>query len=418
MVARINTSKSISKALNYNEQKVKSGKAELLTASGFIKDADQLNLYDKIAHFERHISLNERATTNTLHLSLNFDPADKLTNEKMKEIAETYMERIGFGNQPYLVYRHQDAGHPHLHIVSTNIEKDGKRISIHNLGKGLSEKARKSIEIDFNLIKASDKKVASSTKLLPVNTQRVQYGKSVTKQAISNVLASVINQYKYTSLSQLNAVLKLYNVKADRGSEDSRMYKKKGLTYRVLDEAGRPIGTPIKASAFHMKPTLPYLEKMFIQNEALKSPHLKRIKTSIDWILKSPAKGMDAFVSALEKEQISAVLWKGKADVLYGITYIDHKTKSVFNGNELGKEYSAKVISEKCHPERMIKPIQEGILIQQPSLLKQAKKDPIVAHPKHTEGKSLLPPLAAGLIMDPIPYQFKNKKKKKKRIAI
>ena len=418
MVARINTSKSISKALNYNEQKVQSGKAELLTASGFIKDADQLNFYDKTAHFERHISLNDRAITNTLHLSLNFDPADKLTNEKMKEIAEIYMERIGFGNQPYLVYRHQDAGHPHLHIVSTNIEKDGKRISMHNLGKDLSEKARKSIEIDFNLNKATDKKVALSTKILPVNIQRVQYGKSATKQAISNVLASVINQYKYTSLSQLNAVLKLYNVKADRGSEDSRMYQKKGLTYRVLNEAGRPIGTPIKASAFHMKSTLPYLEKMFIQNETLKSPHVKRVKTSIDWILKSPAKGMDAFVLALEKEQISAVLWKGKADVLYGITYIDHKTKSVFNGSELGKEYSAKAVMEKCNPERIIQPIQEGILKQQTSLPNQAKKESIDAHSKHTEGKSLILLHAVGPIIDPIPYQFKNKKKKKRRIII
>ena len=418
MVARINTSKSISKALNYNEQKVQSGTAELLLASGFIKDADQLNFYDKTAHFERHISLNERAITNTLHLSLNFDPADRLTNEKMKEISESYMEKIGFGNQPYLVYSHQDAGHPHLHIVSTNIEKDGKRISMHNLGKGLSEKARKSIEIEFNLTRASDKKIALSTKLLPVNTQRVQYGKSATKQAISNVLVSVINQYKYTSLSQLNAVLKLYNVKADRGSEDSKMYQKKGLTYRVLDESGRPIGTPIKASAFHMKPTLPYLEKMFIQNELLKSPHVKRVKTSIDWILKSPAKGMDAFVSALEKEQISAVLWKGKADVLYGITYIDHKTKSMFNGSELGKEYSAKAIMEKCHPERIIKPIQEGILKQQTPLPNQAKKESIDAHSKHSEGKSQLSLHPVTPIIDPIPYQLKNKKKKKKRIAI
>ena len=196
------------------------------------------------------------------------------------------------------------------------------------------------------------------------------------------------------------------------------MYQKKGLTYRVLDEAGRPIGTPIKASAFHMKPTLPHLEKMFIQNETLKSSHLKRVKTSIDWILKSPPKGMDAFVLALEKEQISAVLWKGKADVLYGITYIDHKTKSVFNGSELGKEYSAKAIMEKCHPERIILPIQEGILKQQNSLLKQAKKEFIDAHPKNTVGMSLLSLHADAPIIDPIPYQFKNKKKKKRRITM
>src|SRR4051812_21818415 len=151
MVARINTGKSISKALNYNEQKVQQGKAEILAAIGFIKDADKMNFYDKINQFERHISLNERATTNTLHVSLNFDPSEKLSNEKMTEIAETYMQKIGFANQPFLVYRHHDAGHPHIHIVSTNIERDGNRISMHNLGRNQSEKARKEIEVDFGL---------------------------------------------------------------------------------------------------------------------------------------------------------------------------------------------------------------------------------------------------------------------------
>ena len=418
MVARINTSKSISKALNYNEQKVLLGKAELLSASGFIKDADKLNFYDKIAHFERHISLNERATTNTLHLSLNFDPSDKLTNEKMKDIAETYMDKIGFGNQPYLIYRHQDAGHPHLHIVSTNIEKDGKRISMHNLGKDLSEKARKSIEIDFNLVKASDKNIRLDTRLLPVNAQKVNYGKSETKQAISIVLAAITNSYKYTSLSQLNAVLKLYNVKADRGSEDSRMYKKKGLTFRVLDEAGRPIGTPIKASVFYMKPTLPYLEKMFIQNETLKSTHLKKVQTSICWILKSPPSGMEAFIKALEKEQISTVLWKGKAGDVYGITYIDHKTKCVFNGSELGKEYSAKVIMEKCQPDLTLNPIQPNILKQPAHLPKQLNIESMDLTPKQTGVTSLMPVHSSVPIIDSIPYQFKKRKKKKKRIAI
>ena len=90
----------------------------------------------------------------------------------------------------------------------------------------------------------------------------------------------------------------------------------------------------------------------------------------------------------------------------------------MFNGSELGKEYSAKAIMEKCHPERIIQLIQEGILKQQTSLPNQAKKESIDAHSKHTEGKSLIPLHAVAPIIDPIPYQFKNKKKKKKRIGI
>ena len=54
--------------------------------------------------------------------------ADKLSKEKLKEIANEYMQKIGFGEQPYLLYQHHDAGHPHIHIVTTNIKADGKRI--------------------------------------------------------------------------------------------------------------------------------------------------------------------------------------------------------------------------------------------------------------------------------------------------
>src|SRR5450432_3581547 len=101
MVARINTSKSISKALNYNEQKLKKGTAEMIYASGFIKSTAKLNFFDKIRQFERFISLNEKTTTNTLHISLNFDPKDSISKENLIAISVKYMEAIGFGNQPY-----------------------------------------------------------------------------------------------------------------------------------------------------------------------------------------------------------------------------------------------------------------------------------------------------------------------------
>ena len=68
------------------------------------------------------------------------------------------MDKISFGEQPFLVYNHTDAGHPHIHIATINIKPDGNRIDIHNIGRNQSEQARKEIEIEFNLIKASKRK--------------------------------------------------------------------------------------------------------------------------------------------------------------------------------------------------------------------------------------------------------------------
>src|SRR5665213_912496 len=186
----------------------------------------------------KQAELNERTTVNCVHISLNFDPSEQFVDDKLKEIAAVYMQKIGFGEQPYLLYRHDDAGHPHMHIVTTNIKENGRRIELHNLGKIQSEKARKEIELAYGLLKPEDSKQRQAYELNPINVQKVQYGKSATKRAIANVLNKILKEYKFTSLPELNAVLQQYNIAADRGSSNSRIYQNHGLTYRILDANG------------------------------------------------------------------------------------------------------------------------------------------------------------------------------------
>jgi hypothetical protein len=347
MVARINTGKNIAKALNYNEQKVQAGKAELISASGFLKEPEEMNFYQKMWHYERLINLNKRTSTNALHVSLNFDPSEKINKATLIEIADSYMNQIGFRDQPYLVYRHDDAGHPHIHIVSTNIQSSGDRISMHNMGRNQSERARKSIEVEFNLVKAESRKSRKESDLIPVDASKVFYGKTETRQAISNVLNVVVNQFRYTSLPELNAILRLYNVVADPGTDGSRINIHKGLTYRILDGDGNKVGVPIKASSFFMKPTLKLLESKYSENETLRQPYKGRVTTELKFnLMKNPKSLMD-FTKNLSSSGINVILRQSKTGQVYGITYVDFKTKSVFNGSDLGKEYSAKGILER-----------------------------------------------------------------------
>ena len=177
MVAKIISGKSLIGALNYNENKVKVEKAELIYENGYAKNIHQLSFNDKQQRLTDLALKNERVKTNTVHISLNFAIGEEFTKEKLNEIASEYMDRIGFNDQPYLVYRHQDAGHPHVHIVSTNIKTSGERISLHNLGRTKSEEARKAIELKYRLIQASQKE--------PIQKQegqyltKVEYGKPI-----------------------------------------------------------------------------------------------------------------------------------------------------------------------------------------------------------------------------------------------
>lgn len=350
MVAKITVPGSIKRALNYNEQKVKDGLAKCIHAHNFLKDASALNFYDKLLRFEKLITLNKRASTNTVHISLNFAAHEKINREQLVRIAGVYMQKIGFEHQPYLIYEHYDAGHPHLHIVTTNIQQNGSRISLHNLGKNGSNQARKEIEISFGLVKAEEQKKKPDENLSPVDVQKIIYGKSPTKKAITKVLKVVIPDYKYASIAELNAVLKMYNIIADAGEAGSKIAEHHGLVYRVLDGNGNKVGVPVKASSIQGNPTLSCLQKKFAENERLKPSFKKSTRSSIDWVLRSQHTNIFSFQKALEKEKITLVIRQNDEGLIYGLTYVDHRSKTVFNGSDLGKGYSAKAILEKCSP--------------------------------------------------------------------
>jgi hypothetical protein len=340
MVAKIVTGKSIRGVLNYNENKVQKGEAELLMAAGFPRSPNALSFKNKLQRFEMLTRQNERTKTNALHITLNFSPKDKVDDELMKQIALDYMEQIGFGNQPFLVYQHFDAAHPHIHIATTNIAEGGQRIETHNIGRILSEKARKAIEEAYGLIRAEDQKKEQHFLLKPVNIEKALYGKSETKAAISSIVRSVVAAYKFTSLPELNAVLRQFNVTADRGQEGSRMYEKKGLVYQLLDENGNKVGIPIKASSIYGKPTLPNIEKLFSPNKVSRKPYGKRLRYLLDKALTSGTQKEST--GLLENQQIR-VLFRENADgKIYGVTFIDNATCTVFNGSSLGKDYAAK----------------------------------------------------------------------------
>jgi hypothetical protein len=150
----------------------------------------------------------------------------------------------------------------------------------------------------------------------------------------------VVRAYKFTSIPELNAVLNQYNITADRGSKDSRMYEKNGLVYWVLDAKGNKIGVPIKASSIYGKPTLKTLEDRFRLNEVLRKPLKDQVKSKVDKALVTPV-SKAAFQKMLKENGIQVIFRQNDEGRLYGVTFVDHLSKAVFNGSDLGKSYSA-----------------------------------------------------------------------------
>lgn len=346
MVARIVSGKSIRGILNYNENKVREAEAKVLLASGFPRQASELSFKNKLGRFEKLTALNERTKTNALHITLNFSRQDKVDDELLCILAKEYMDAIGFGSQPFLVYRHYDAAHPHIHLATVNIDADGNRVETHNIGKIQSEKARRDLEDRYGLIRAEDQQKEGNYQFRKIDLERVLYGKRETKAAISTIVREVVGTYKFGSLSELNAALAQFGVIADPGEEGSLMRSKGGLVYSLLDELGQRIGIPIKASSIYSSPTLKNLELKFPINKEERKPYVLRLKHLLDKALRS-SKNEQQFQQLLQHQGIRILMRENVQGQVYGITFIDNATRVVANGSTIGKDYGAKAFIEK-----------------------------------------------------------------------
>jgi hypothetical protein len=352
MFAKIKVNKRMYDTVRYNEQKQKQGQAECLSAVNFIKDADDLTMKEKMYHFNRLTSLNENVHSQALHISLNFHPADKLSKNEMVQIAKTYMEKMDLGRQPYLVYRHDDSGHPHLHLATTVVQKDGSRLTLKPKHYYESQRLTQEMDEKYQLTQFRER---MQQKENPRQALKIEYGSRATMPALSNVLDKVLPSYKYTTMEELNAVLRLYNVEAYRGKEDSHLYQHRGVIYRVLDDEGKARGTSIKASLFNSKPTLDKLEKKFELNlaEAQRQQHRQRVTANLEWNMAKKNMDLPTLQKTLEKERITMVWTEAKDGKKQNVFYVDHETKAVFDGSKLGERYDAAALRQRLVPTQV-----------------------------------------------------------------
>lgn len=343
MVGKIESGSNIRGALNYNENKVKEGKAALIGAGLYHKDPDKLSFNEKISRLQHRADLNGTVEHKCIHISINLHPSENISNEMFLVLAAEYMELIGLEQQPYLVYRHSDVAHPHIHIVTTSILPNSKQKNLHNLGRKESFAACREIEYRHNLIAADKVQSKMLNVINPVDITKVEYGLNETKVAIGRVLHSVLTNYDFGSFKELNAILKQYNIIADPGAPGSRMEKHKGLVYSILDEKGKKVGIPIKASKYYFKAKLSHIEKLIQKGEQGKRKYRQDLKEDIEEALRKSASRSE-FVQMLSKKHINAVFRSNTEGQFYGLTFIDNKRGCVFNGSDVCREYSCKKI--------------------------------------------------------------------------
>lgn len=338
MVAKISIGSSLYGALAYNGEKINKAEGRVLGANKIILPADgQIDIARMVENFNLFMPKMGRTKKPVLHISLNPHPDDRLTEQQYEILAREYLDKLGFGEQPYIIYKHMDIDRHHIHIVTVNVNEQGKRLNQDFLFRR-SKKITTELEEKYNLHKAQREKISPDTPIKKLDPS------GDIKRQVANTVKMVGMRYKFQTIGEYNAILSLYNVRCEQtdGRVNGREYH--GLVYFATDDSGRTIATPFKASRLGKFASRTAIDGRF-----------ERAKDKID-IAPTKRKVADVLAVAIDKSDFIAKLKARSIDVvlrytderrIYGVTFIDHNTMTVLNGSRLGKEISANAINER-----------------------------------------------------------------------
>jgi hypothetical protein len=343
MIAKIGRSSNLYGALAYNNLKVEKENGQILFANKIIETSSgHYSVAQLSQSFAPYLTANRNTEKHTLHISLNPDPKDNVSDEKFRDLAEQYMREMGYGEQPFVVFKHTDIDRTHIHIVSVCVNEEGKKIS-DKFEKMRSLNVCRELERQHGLISATEKEHRRNDKIFsPVN-----YKAGDVKSQIASVVRHLPNYYKYQTLGEYNALLSLFNITTEKMEGELQGKPQKGLLYIPLNEKGERAGHPFKASLFGKNAGLQSLELHFENcKTALKNhPSQKTLKSAVTIALQSTNDEV-SFSKQLLEQGINVVVRRNDAKRIYGITFIDHNTKSVWNGSRLSKELSANTFND------------------------------------------------------------------------
>ena len=343
MIAKINRGANMMGALSYNQLKVDTEKGEVLATHRMRETIDgNYTVAQLYSSLEPYLIANKRTEKPVLHISLNPDPRDRVNDESFKRLAKDYMELMGYGEQPYVVFKHTDIERTHIHIVSICVDRNGKKIS-DSYEKLRSMDTCRTLEQNYKLLPAMEKECNPKEAIF----RPVDYKEANVKSLIASVVRHLPKYFQYQSLGAYNALLSFFNITAEEVKGEVNGQPKQGLVYFVLNEQGEKASNPFKASRFGSYSGLENLHKHFEKSKVkmINSEGKTALKSTIEIAMHTNLNEAK-FKKQLLEQGINVVVRRNKEGRIYGMTFIDHKSSTVWNGSQLDKNLSANVFND------------------------------------------------------------------------
>lgn len=346
MVAKINVGNSLYGALAYNGEKINEGQGRLLaTHKIFDEGTGRLDIRQAAEDFARYLPEQVRTSKPVVHISLNPHPDDRLTDAELTTIAEEYLARLGYGNQPYAVFKHEDIDRHHLHIVTLAVDEAGRKIG-DSFIRRRSKNITRALEQQYGLHPAERKRQTQTEPLRAVDAAAGDV-----KRQVGNVLKGISGRYRFQTLGEYRALLSLYNLTVEECLGEVRGREYRGFVYSATDGKGGKIGTPLKASRFGKRYGYEAFERWCaVSKEQVKERKTGDVTKATAFAALRRTKDRAEFIALMKAKGVDVVLRETDTGRIYGATFIDHRTGCVLNGSRLGKELSANALQEHFAP--------------------------------------------------------------------
>ena len=340
MIAKISATENLGGALGYNFKKVEKEEASILLAQGLYQNKEgTYTMAEVFADMEALIPEKCRTKKMVFHCSLNPHPDEKLSDETLMQIAKEYMEALGYGKQPYIVFKHNDIAREHIHIVSLRVDSRGQKIN-DKFEKRRSKQITDALERKFGLIPSS-----KVTDKAMNETPKIDTTGGNIKEQVANVVRMVLGHYRFCSLGELNAILSAYNLAVEEIKTEFRGKKYDGLVYVPTDDKGGKISTPINASDIGRGVGYTAVQNRMQKSKQAIKPLISIIRYRVLQTMRTSPKTEKELRQRLEEQGLRAVIRKNESGRIYGITFIDDKAGIALNGSRLGKGYAANVFN-------------------------------------------------------------------------
>ena len=342
MVAKISVGNSLYGAIAYNGEKINEAQGRLLTTNRIYNDGSgKVDIGKAMEGFHTFLPPQMKVEKPVVHISLNPHPEDVLTDAELQDIAREYLEKLGFGNQPYLVFKHEDIDRHHLHIVTVRVDENGKCISDKN-NYYRSKQITRELERKYGLHDAERRNRRLDTPLCKVDVSAGDV-----KKQVGNTLKALNGQYRFQTMGEYRALLSLYNLTVEEARGNVRGREYHGLVYSVTDDKGNKVGNPFKSSLFRKSAGYESVQNKFARSKSeIKDRKLADMTKRTGLSVLQGTYDKDRFVSQLKEKGIDTVLRHTEEGRIYGATFIDHRTVCVLNGSRMGKELSANALQE------------------------------------------------------------------------